>query len=138
MATVYEVAADKFISETAKDLKENIKIEKPEWAYFVKTGAHAERIPDDPDWWYFRAASVLRKVCVNGPVGVRRLRTAYGGRKNRGVKPEEFRRAGGKNIRAILRQLDQAGLTEKVSGGRRITAKGQSYVDKIAGRIGSK
>ena len=72
---------------------------------------------------------------MNGPIGVQRLRTAYGGRKNRGFKPEKFRRAGGKVIRTILKDLDQLGFTEKVSGGRKVTAKGQSYLDKIAGSI---
>jgi len=138
MATVYEAPAEKLIAETARDLKENVKIKKPDWAHFVKTGTHVERLPDDPDWWWLRAASILRKVYMNGPVGVHRLRTAYGGRKHRGVKPEEFRRAGGKNIRTILKQLDEAGYTEKAPGGRRISAKGRSYLDKIASSVKSK
>lgn len=135
MATVYEVPTDKLIEKVALDLKENVKLKRPEWALFVKTGAHNERLPEDDNWWWTRAASVLRKVYINGPVGVQRLRTAYGGRKHRGFKPEEFRKAGGKIIRTILKEFDSLGFTEKVSGGRRITAKGQSYLDKIAGEI---
>jgi small subunit ribosomal protein S19e len=135
MATVYEVPVDKLINETAEDLKENVKLKKPDWANYAKTGAHAERPPENPDWWWIRAASIMRKVYVNGPVGVRRLTTAYGGRKDRGVKPQEFRRAGGKNIRVILKELDALGYTEKVKDGRRITPKGQSYMDKIVNKI---
>jgi len=87
MATVYEVNTGDLISAAAKDLKENIKFNKPQWADYVKTGAHTERMPEDPDWWYYRAASVLRKVYINGPVGVQSLRVAYGTAKSRGVNP---------------------------------------------------
>ena len=128
---VYEIPADELINEVACDLKEKVKLKRPKWALFAKTGAYKERQPDDEDWWWIRAASILRKIYLNGPIGVQRLRTTYGGRKNCGAKPEEFRKAGGKNIRVILKEFDQLGFTEKVSGGRRITAKGQSYLDKI-------
>ncbi len=136
MATVYEVSAGDLIEAAAKDLKENVKFKKPGWADYVKTGTHVERMPENPDWWYHRAASVLRKVYINGPVGVQSLRVAYGSTKNRGVKPEEFRRAGGKNIRTIMQEFDRIGFTEKVltkgQCGRRVSSKGQSYLDKIA------
>ena len=42
MATVYEVPAGDLIAAAAKDLKENVKFKKPEWADFVKTGSHVE------------------------------------------------------------------------------------------------
>ena len=135
MATVYEVPADKLINKVAKDLKENQKFNRPEWAQYVKTGTHVQRQPDDPDWWWIRAATVMRKVYIDGPVGTRRLRTVFGGRKNRGVKPEEFRRAGGKHLRVILQETDKLGFTEKVKGGRKMTAKGQSYLDKLTNEV---
>ncbi|MFZ2456425.1 MAG: 30S ribosomal protein S19e [Candidatus Altiarchaeia archaeon] len=139
MATVYEVSPGDLIPAAAKDLKENVKIKKPDWAEYVKTGAHVERIPENPDWWFHRAASVLRKVYINGPVGVQSLRVAYGSTENRGVKPSAFRKAGGKNVRVILQDFDKLGFTEKVvtkgQCGRRVTSKGQSYLDKIAGNI---
>lgn len=135
MATVYEIPPDKLIAKAAEDLKTNVKLKMPKWVEFVKTGTHREREPDNPDWWWIRSASVLRKVYLNSPVGVQRLRTAYGDRKHRGVKPEEFRRAGGKIIRTILKEFDNLGLTEKSSNGRIITKKGQSYLDKIASDI---
>jgi small subunit ribosomal protein S19e len=142
MTTVYEVSAGDLIPAAAKDLKENVKLKKPQWADYVKTGAHAERMPEDPDWWYHRAASVLRKVYMNGPVGVQSLRVAYGTAESRGVKPHRFRKAGGKNVRVILQEFDKLGFTEKVlvkgQCGRRVTAKGQSYLDKIAGNLAKK
>ncbi len=135
MATAYDVPANKLIDEMASDLRENVKLGRPEWALYVKTGAHKERKPDDPNWWWTRAASVLRRIYVEGPVGVQRLRTFYGGRKNRGVKPEEFRRASGKVIRTLLKELDDAGFTESGKKGRKITPKGKSYVDRISSKI---
>lgn len=135
MATAYDVPTEALIKETAQDLKENLKIERPEWALIVKTGVSRERKPQDPDWWWIRSASILRRIYVEGPVGVQRLRTFYGGKKNRGHKPNEFRRASGKVIRTLLKELDAKGLTESSRDGRKLTKKGQSYIDKIASKI---
>jgi len=135
MATVYDIPSDKLIRETAVDLKQNLKLEKPGWAIYVKTGVSREHKPVDEDWWWTRAASILRRIYLHGPVGVQRLRTFYGGKKNRGRKPEEFRRASGKIIRTILKELDDAGLTQAGKRGRNITPKGQSYLDKISSRL---
>ena len=132
MTTVYEIPQEKMIEIVADDLKNKVKFKMPDWANFVKTGAHKEKMPQGDDWWWIRSASILRKIYINGPVGVQRLRTAYGGKKNRGVKPEKFYRAGGKIIRSILQEFDKIGFTEKVSNGRKITPKGQSYLDKLA------
>jgi small subunit ribosomal protein S19e len=138
MATVYDVSADTLIKETAADLRENVKLERPDWALYVKTGVDRERKPDDPDWWWMRAASILRRIYIDGPVGVQRLRTFYGGKKNRGRMPSEFRRANGKVIRTILKELDGQGLTEAGKRGRKITSKGQSYLDHISSKIAAK
>jgi len=133
MATVYDIPVEKLISKVAEDLRTKVKLEMPEWAFLVKTGAHKERIPENEDWWWFRAASILRKLYIRGPTGVHKLRVLYGGRKNKGSRPEKFYPAGGKIIRAILKEFDQLGFTEPAERkGRRITPKGQSYLDKIA------
>ena len=137
MTTVYDVPADILIDRLSKYLKENVKeIRPPEWAAYVKTGSHVERAPHNPDWWYVRAASILRKLYIKGPIGVSRLRKLYGGRKRRGVKPAHFRRAGGSIIRHILQQLEEAGLAEKDGNrGRVLTPKGRSLLDAMAARI---
>lgn len=138
MATVYEIPPDVLIEKVALDLKDKGKLKMPEWAKFVKTGPHKGRAPQDDNWWWIRAASILRKVYINSPVGIQRLRTVYGGKKNRGVKPERFYRASGKIIRVILQEFDGMGLTEKAKEGRKITPKGQSYLDKIATELAKK
>ncbi len=134
MATAYDVPGQRLVEELAKELEGMIKM--PEWAKFVKTGPHKERPPEQENWWYIRAAAIMRRLYLDGPVGVARLRTYFGGRKNRGVAPERRVDAGAKIIRTILQQLEEVGLAEKVEKeGRRLTPKGISLVDKVATRI---
>ena len=137
MVTVKYIPPARFIEELARYLKENVEeVRPPEWALYVKTGSHKERVPQDPDWWYKRCASLLRKLYIHGPVGIERLRTAYGGRKDLGLKREHFRKAGGKIIRVALQQLEAAGLVVKVDRkGRALSPKGRSLLDKLANEI---
>jgi len=124
------------IDALAEYLKENVEeVKPPEWAAYVKTGSHKERVPDDPEWWYKRCASLLRKIYLEGPVGVERLRTYYGGRKNMGTVREHFRKAGGAILRNALQQLEAAGLVKTTPRGRVITPKGMSVVDKVAAEV---
>ncbi|MDI6798436.1 MAG: 30S ribosomal protein S19e [Candidatus Aenigmarchaeota archaeon] len=132
MVTVREVPAEKLIEKTKEELKKFREIQPLPWTKFVKSGAHRERPPEQEDFWYIRAASILRRIYLNGPVGTERLRTYYGGRKRRGYKPARFRKASGNIIRKLLQQLEKAGLIEKVARGRKITKKGQSLLDRIA------
>lgn len=129
---VLEVPAARLLERLKEELKAYPELKPPHWSYFVKTGVHAERRPEQPDWWYMRAASIMRRLYLDGPVGVSRLRTYYGGRKNRGQAPEHFRKAGGKIIRTILQQLEKAGFAEKVKGGRRLTRKGVELLYRLA------
>lgn len=134
--SVYDVPASNLINAVANDLKENIKFEKPNWVDFVKTGVSRERAPDNNDWWYIRAASILRKMYIRKKeIGVNRLRSLYGGRKNRGVMPEHFYKGSGKIIRTILQKFDAIGFTEKTEKGRVISSKGISYLDNISKKV---
>ncbi|MDP3065336.1 MAG: 30S ribosomal protein S19e [Methanobacteriaceae archaeon] len=135
MTTVYDVPADSLISEVAKELSENKKITPPEWANFVKTGVHKERRPDAPDWWYVRCASLLRRVYIDGPVGINSLRSYYGGKKDQGTSPEKFKRGSGSIVRGALHQLEDAGLVEKIDDGRRVTPQGRSFLDQASNKL---
>ena len=137
MTTAYDVPADVLIDRLSGYLKENIReIQPPEWSGYVKTGSQAERVPQNPDWWYVRSASILRKLYMNGPVGVSRLRKDYGGRKRRGVRPAHFAKAGGNIIRTVLQQLEQAGLSQKDGiKGRVVSGKGRSLLDAMSTQI---
>ena len=137
VTTVYDVPADILIARLTEYIKGNIKeVTPPEWAEYVKTGSHTERAPQNPDWWYVRSASMLRKLYIKGPLGISRLRKEYGGRKRRGVKRPHFKRAGGAIIRHILQQLEEAGLVARANKeGRVISPKGRSLLDAVATQI---
>lgn len=139
MPSMYDVKPDQLVREAAKSLKQVEAIAPPAWAPFVKTGVHKERPPQDDEWWYARSAAVLRKIRVNGPIGVSKLRRAYGGKKNRGNKPERFYKGSGNILRKVLQQLESAGLAKQVdkkgNKGRVITPKGVSLLDKAAATV---
>ena len=133
MTTVYDVPAEPLIRAAAGKLKSEKAVEPPVWAAFVTTGIHAEKPPVEADWWHTRAAAVLRKVYLMGPIGTERLRAEYGGPRDRGSKPNRAKRGSGSVIREALQQLEAAGLVENVKGeGRRVTAKGRSLLDNTA------
>src|SRR5256885_12663495 len=109
MPTAFEVPANELINGLAKHLKENVsEISPPSWSEYAKTGAHKERPPQDPDWWYARCASLLRKLYVHGPVGVSRLRVQYGGKLGKGEPPPYTRRARGIDIQTPQPQPSEA------------------------------
>jgi len=134
MATIYDTNTNALINKAAEELKKQIK--EPEWAKFVKTGVAKDRPPAETDWWYKRAASILRSVYLKGPIGTNKLRHKYSSKKNRGYKPEKTFNAGGKIIRTILQQLEKAELIQKGEKdkhkGRLVTPKGKSFLDKLS------
>jgi small subunit ribosomal protein S19e len=138
--SVYEINAQEYNLKLADALKKVPEFQEPEWVKFVKSGPAKERPIDDVDFWHKRAASVLRNIYKTGSVGVQRLRTKYGSKKNRGFKPEAFKRGSGKIIRIILQQADKAGFTEiqkPIRGvkskkpGRILTDKGKKFMEEI-------
>ncbi|HHT74848.1 MAG TPA: 30S ribosomal protein S19e [Methanomassiliicoccaceae archaeon] len=136
MVTVYDVPPDKLIAKTAAQLKQMDTIQAPDWAEFVKTGMHTEKAPIQPDWWYIRTASVLRKVFLNGPIGSSRLAAEYGGYADRGVKPNRAVKGSRAIARRCLIQLEKSGLVAKdKKNGRVITPKGQALLDKMSKEV---
>jgi small subunit ribosomal protein S19e len=121
----------RMIEAVAEELKRTKVVTMPEWAKFVKTGVSRERPPEQPDWWYIRAASILRKIQIKQPIGVNRLRKIYGGRKNRGHKPEHKYKGSGSIIREILQQLEEAGFVKKDKEGRSLTPKGKEFLKNV-------
>lgn len=135
---VHEVHAEEFILAVAEHLKKKKEFEAPEWTIFVKTGVSKSRPPEDNEWWYVRAAAILRTLYTRGIIGTKRLRIKYGSRKKRGVRPEKFGKASGKIIRLILQQATKAGLVEYVKGkktGRKLTKVGKDWLETVAGEI---
>jgi small subunit ribosomal protein S19e len=140
MVSVYEMSPQEYNLKLAEALKKIPEFKQPEWSRLVKSGPSKERPIDDPDFWHKRAASILRNIYKKKIVGVNRLRTKYGSKKNRGMKPEMFMRGSGKIIRTILQQSDKAGLTEIAKNikdvrsrrpGRQLTKKGKEFLEAI-------
>mgnify|MGYP001171937268 CR=1 FL=1 len=139
MPNIYSCDPSELVEKTSEELKKVETIKTPEWARFVKTGMHKERPPVRNDWWYVRAASVLKQVYRYGPIGISKLRTKYGGKKNRGFKTEHSYKGSGSIVRKIMQQLEKEGFVKKdlkgVHKGRVITEKGKKFLDDIAGKI---
>ena len=133
MVTVYDVEQGRLVAKVAEKLKADKNCKIPEWVYHVKSGSGRVRVPEDPEWWYMRLASVLRQVYRHPMVGVLKLRTYYGGRVNRGHAPEKRRDAGGKIIRTCLQQLVALDLLKSgEKKGRVVSPKGQALLDNTA------
>jgi small subunit ribosomal protein S19e len=138
MVTAQMVPAEILINEIVEVLKSNEKIfTPPAWTNYVKLGVTKQNAPEQgKDWWYVRVASILRKIYLQGPIGVIHLRKAYGGRKNRGSKPERTASGSGAIIRNAIHQLEKAGYVTLIAGdGRIMTPAGRSFVDSIAFKI---
>ena len=133
MVSARDVPQDILTKKIAEELKR--RAEMPEWAKYVKTGLSRERPPEDRDWWYMRMASIMRKIYLEGPVGVSRMRSFYGGLHRRGHKPAHFAKASGKIIRVMMQDLERLKLienTNKPHKGRVVTPEGQRFIDGVA------
>ncbi|MDG6951722.1 MAG: 30S ribosomal protein S19e, partial [Nitrososphaerota archaeon] len=135
MVNARDVPSAKLISALAEQMKSVSAVQEPDWARYVKTGSHAERPPTNSDWWFTRAASLLRKLYLHGPVGLGDLERAYGGTKALHYYPKHHRDAGGSSIRKILKQLEQAELVSKTPKGRVLTPKGRAMLDKTSREV---
>jgi small subunit ribosomal protein S19e len=139
MVTLYDVPAEALIDALAEELAS--EFEEPEWARFAKSGSGREFAPEDPGFWHRRAASVLRRLAMDGPVGVERLTTHYGtakaGSNRHRTTPRHRSDASGKVIRTILQQLEEAGYAEPPPNGegRVVTSAGRSLLESTAGAV---
>ncbi len=125
----------KIIRSISDKLKKIKKVTPPEYLRYVKSGSSKEATPAQEDWWYIRCASILRKLYDKGPIGVNRLSKLYGGKKNRGVRPEKRSKGSSSIVKDALTQLETVELVKKTKKGRELTPKGVSLLDKSAHEI---
>lgn len=134
MTDIRSIDPQEYNTKLALALEESGDFEQPAWLIYVKSGPHRMRPIADDKFWFKRAAGILRQAYVKKIIGVNRLRTRYGGRKNNGMAPAHFRQASGKIIRVILQQAEAAGLLEKSKSkkaGRQLTVKGKQLMESI-------
>jgi len=135
MAKVFDVKPDVLIERLAAILK-NEDIPAPSWIPFVKTGAHADKPPQDREWWYTRCASLMRKIYLNGPIGINELRNVYGGGRPSGYGAAHHKDASGAIIRNAIHGLEKLGYVEKIEKkGRVISKQGMQKLDRLATEI---
>ena len=132
MTTVNDIPGQKLVSKLAQALKGEKALQPPEWAPFAKTAAHREKAPEQPDWWHHRAASVLRKLYLRGPLGTERLARLYSGTVDRGGKPNRSHPGSRKVLRLMMQQLETAELVERSSKGRCVAPRGQALLNNTA------
>lgn len=93
--------------------------------------------PQDPDWYFVRAASIARRVYLRGGVGVGEFSRLYGSLKSNGSRRPHYSAASRGLIRKIMQQLAEVDIIgqKKESKGRYLTRNGQRELDTIAGQI---
>ena len=134
MPTPYDVPPSVLIERLARHLKEEVdEINPPAWTPFAKTGIHTQRPPQNPDWWFIRCSSILRKIYMKGPIGIEKLRSEYGGRIDSGAKPEHARKGSGAIVRKAMQQLQTAGLVKPLTNeGKIVTNEGRRLLDRLS------
>lgn len=136
MTTAFDVPAQDLIDAVSVKLQKDKAIVPPKESHFLRTGLPKENPPINPDWWFVRSASILRKLYINNIVGIERLRSEYGGKQNKGVKPGKAKKGSGAIVRQMLKQLEEAGYVKTLKGkGRSLTPNGQKLLDNTAHEV---
>ena len=139
--TVLDVPANKFVNQVAAFFKEKNIIKLPKYAPLVKTSRANDCEPINPDYIYYKAAAICRKLYVTKSknLGVGSLRSMFSKKERRGSQPPKTFRAGGKIIRDLVIQLKNAGYVKNYgekeddsNSGLFLTKTGRSELDKIA------
>jgi small subunit ribosomal protein S19e len=88
-------------------------------------------------------AAICRAIYISKStnVGIGTLKSHFGKKKRRGVKPPKFTKASGKIIREVVTQLKKNGYVENFATdnertlGLTLTKQGRTELDKIATKI---
>ena len=140
--TVLDVPSSQFINELATFFKEKNIIKVPKYAALVKCSRANDCEPISPDYIYYKAAAICRKLYLSKSknLGVGSLRSMFSKKQRRGSQPPKTFRSGGKIIRDLVIQLkakeyiDNYGKNEEeaTDHGLYLTKTGRSELDKIA------
>ncbi|MCL5408249.1 MAG: 30S ribosomal protein S19e [Candidatus Thermoplasmatota archaeon] len=130
MVNFKDIPPEMLIMEVSSRLSKEIP--EPKWVKEVKTGQHKERGPSDANWYYIRAASLLRKVAVNSPIGIEKLASEYGGKVDRGSKAHHAGKGSRKVLRTALQDLEKLGYVLKGKKGRSISSAGTKLLNSAA------
>ena len=139
--TVLDAPSNKFINEVAAFFKEKNIIKLPKYSALVKCSKSNDTEPINPDYFYYRAAAICRKLYLTKSknIGVGSLRVMFSKKQRRGCQPPKTFRGAGKIIRDIVIQLKNQkyvdsyhGKEDETNSGLFLTKTGRSELDKIA------
>ena len=135
-ATIRDVRAVRWIKVMAKHLKAEGKLFVPNCAEYIKTSHGRERAPANPDWYYIRAAAVLRRIYLRPGVGLGGLAKVFANKKNRGSQPEITCPAARGPLHWVCKSLEGLKLVAKgKESGRVLTQTGRKRCDTIASNV---
>jgi small subunit ribosomal protein S19e len=135
MTNVKEVPPEILLKKVAEKLKEDKRIEVPEWVHYLKAGVHKENSWDTEDWYHVRLASTLRKLSIKGPIGISKLSADYGGRVDMGSRSYHPRKGSRFIVRTMFQTLENLGYAKKDAKGRSISPQGVSLLDKATKEV---
>jgi len=92
-----------------------------------KSGACCERIPQEKDWYYIRAVSLLKYLHTN-PLGIKKLLKRYGKMRSRGSAPSKRYLASGFLTRHLVQELQRVGYLAIHPKGRFTSSKGKQLL----------
>ena len=135
-ATIKDVKTFRWIKVMANHLKQEGKLFVPNCAEFIKTSHGRERAPQNPDWYYMRAAAVLRRIYIRPGVGLGGLAKKFANKKNRGSQPEITTKAAKGPLHWACKSLEGLKLVGKgKESGRVLTSAGRKRCDTIASNV---
>eukprot|EP00766_Chilomastix_caulleryi_P006647 gnl/Chilomastix_caulleri/8906.p1 GENE.gnl/Chilomastix_caulleri/8906~~gnl/Chilomastix_caulleri/8906.p1 ORF type:complete len:116 (+),score=17.36 gnl/Chilomastix_caulleri/8906:2-349(+) len=88
------VDSQRLTTAIAAHLKHEGKLNVPSWVGDVKTSSYKVFVPDNDDWFYIRAAAIMRRLCKR-KAGVGALGKVFGGKTRKMVKPAKTAKASG-------------------------------------------
>ena len=140
--TLKDVPAQKFIQAYAAHLKKTQKIKPLDGSEYLKTAYYKDMSPENPDWYYVRAAALARKLYLRPQIGVGRLRHLFGSVRRNGHCANTHGKASGKIIRHALIQLEKAGILTRfkddqgnVFDERVVSKEGQKELNEVAKNV---
>lgn len=131
---IHEVRPERFNATLKSYLKSSNKMVLPEHHDIMKTGEGKELAPCDDDWYYLRAAAIVRQIARFGTVTSECMAWRYGSRKNRGVRPSKYVPAYREIGDSVLDNLRNMGWIN-ASADDMLTEQGKTVVREIIEKV---
>ncbi|KAL0229959.1 hypothetical protein PCE1_003523 [Barthelona sp. PCE] len=135
MPGLKQVTADQFIQACGLHLKNANILELPTEITYIKSAPGRELGPQDPDWFFKRAAAILRRVYIQPGIGLGGFAKYFGAKARNGHARNHGALAARGVIRRIIQNFEKAGLIEQSTKGRVLSSEGRRVCDTVATNI---